>query len=128
MMRALASPAFGPRALVLAATLAGGMLLAGGAPFTLRTAVLLVLAPLTEELVFRAGLQEGLLRRLRTPWIANALTALVFASLHVLVRGDAMAMAVAVPALLIGALYQRTRSLWPCIALHAAMNALWLAA
>jgi membrane protease YdiL (CAAX protease family) len=93
----------------------------------LHTALLLVLAPLLEEVVFRAGLHENLLRRLRSPLVANALTALAFALAHVLVRGEAAAFAVALPALLIGLVYQRWRKIWPCVLLHAAMNAVWLA-
>ena len=93
----------------------------------LHTALLLVLAPLLEELVFRAGLHESLLRRLRSPLVANALTALVFALAHVLVRGEGAAFAVVLPALLIGIVYQRWRRVWPCVLLHAAMNAIWLA-
>ena len=128
MMRTMAAPAFGPRTpLLAAATAAGAMLLLPGVPLTLRTAVLLVLAPLVEELVFRAGLQESLLRRWRSPRVANALTALVFALAHVLVRGEAAALAVGLPALLIGAAYERWRRVWPCVLLHAAMNAIWLA-
>jgi membrane protease YdiL (CAAX protease family) len=30
------------------------------------------------------------------------------------------------PALAIGWIYQRTRRVAPCVALHAAMNALWM--
>lgn len=89
--------------------------------------VLLVLAPWAEEVVFRLGLQENLLRR----WPGHALaaivvTALVFGLAHALLRQDPMALAVAAPALLLGLLYGRWRLLWPCVALHAAMNALWL--
>ena len=128
-MKTMAAPAFGLRApiLVAAVMVAGAMLLVPYAPLTLRAWVLLVLAPLAEELVFRAGLQEGLLRRLRPPWVANALTALVFALAHALVRGEAAAFAVVLPALLIGIVYQRWRRVWPCVLLHAAMNAIWLA-
>ncbi|MEP6875294.1 MAG: JDVT-CTERM system glutamic-type intramembrane protease [Burkholderiales bacterium] len=96
-------------------------------PLTLRAGVLIVLAPLTEELVFRAGLHESLLRGLRAPWVANTLTALVFALAHVLARGEAAAFGVALPALLVGIVYQRWRRVWPCVLLHAAMNAIWLA-
>jgi membrane protease YdiL (CAAX protease family) len=88
--------------------------------------VLLALAPLAEEVVFRAGLQETLLRRLRAPWGANAATALAFALAHALQRGEAAALLVALPALLIGMTYTRTRRLAPCVVLHAAMNAVWL--
>ena len=92
-----------------------------------RVWVLLVLAPLIEEAVFRAGLQEALLRRWNAPLWANVFTALAFGLAHAAVRGDAAGFAVAVPALLIGAVYGRWRQLRLCVALHAAINALWLA-
>ena len=93
-----------------------------------RLATLLVLAPLLEETVFRAGLQEALLRRWHAlPCLANAVTAAAFGFAHGVVRGDAAAFAVALPALLIGAVYQRNGRLRHCVALHAAMNAAWLA-
>lgn len=92
-----------------------------------RLAVLLVFAPLAEEVVFRAGLQEALLRGGLRPLLANALTALTFGAAHVAVRGEAAALAVVGPALLIGAVYSRGRRLWPCVALHVALNGVWLA-
>lgn len=90
-------------------------------------AILLVLAPLIEESAFRAGLQEALLLRWKTPLAANAMTALVFGVGHVALRGDLAAFAVAAPALLIGAAYGRWRRLRVCFVLHAGMNAVWLA-
>lgn len=90
--------------------------------------VLLCAAPLLEEAVFRAGLHEALLRHGRGLLLANGLTALAFGTLHVVVRGDAAAFAVALPALAIGWTYGRWRRLRWCVALHAAMNAIWLAA
>ena len=92
-----------------------------------RIAVLIVFAPLAEEAVFRAGLQEALLRCQGSALFANGLTALAFGLAHVLVRGDGSALAAAGPALLIGAVYGRWRRLRLCVALHAAMNAVWLA-
>lgn len=93
-----------------------------------RLAVLLLLAPVLEEAVFRAGLQEALLRRWHgLPLPANAVTAAAFGLAHVIMRGEAAAFAVVLPALLIGAIYQRTRSVTACAAMHAAMNGLWLA-
>jgi membrane protease YdiL (CAAX protease family) len=92
-----------------------------------RLLMLLVLAPLLEETVFRAGLQEALLRRWhRTPLLANAVTAAAFGLAHALARADAAAFAVALPALLIGAVYGRNGRLRQCVVLHAAMNAAWL--
>jgi membrane protease YdiL (CAAX protease family) len=92
-----------------------------------RVWVLLVLAPVLEEAVFRAGLQDALLRRWNAPLAANVVTALAFGLVHAAVRGDAAGFAVAAPALLIGAVYARWRQLRLCVALHAVMNALWLA-
>ena len=54
-----------------------------------RVWVLLVVAPLLEEAVFRAGLQDFLLRRTRPAWRANLLTALAFGLAHAALRGDA---------------------------------------
>ena len=109
-----------------AITAAGGWALACGQGFE-RILMLLVLAPLLEETVFRAGLQEALLQRLRRPDVANALTALAFATAHALAQGDARALAVALPAWLIGRAYERRRRLRHCVALHALLNAAWIA-
>ena len=88
--------------------------------------VLVVLAPLLEETVFRAGLHEWLLRRGTRPWTANILTALVFGGAHALLRADPLAWVAALPALMVGRVYERTRQVRWCVALHAAMNGLWL--
>ncbi len=93
-----------------------------------RLAVLLVVAPLAEEAVLRAGLHEALLRRAVAPALANLACALLFGLLHALARGSSAALLVVLPALLVGALYQRTRRLRDAVLLHAFFNALWLAA
>ena len=94
--------------------------------------VLLVVAPAVEETVFRAGLQEALLNHRwlasAMPWVANALTASAFALAHVTWHAGQGAWLTVLPALCTGALYQRTRRLVPCIALHGFFNAVWLAA
>jgi membrane protease YdiL (CAAX protease family) len=137
-MRALlaapgAAPAMAPAlsgaarvALLFVAAIAAAALSSGVAP--LRVAVLLAIAPLAEEAVLRAGLHEALLRRAVAPWRANLMSALLFAVAHALLRADPAALAVVLPALLIGALYGRTRRLRDAVLLHAALNALWLAA
>jgi len=89
-------------------------------------AVLLVGAPLLEEVVFRGGLHEQLLRARLSPASANALTAAAFALGHGLARSWWLAVAVLLPAWAVGRLYQRERRLAPCIAAHAAMNLLWI--
>lgn len=102
---------------------------------------LVVAAPVVEELAFRAGLQEAMLRALerraaRGPsgpsgapraWIANVITALVFALAHGIHRGAWLGVATLPFALAIGALYRRSRRVLPCIAVHALLNASWLA-
>lgn len=108
----------------VAAAVQGGMAGASGE----RIVVLLLVAPLIEEALFRAGLHEALLRRAAPPALANVATALAFGITHVLLRGDLAAFAVMLPALLIGAVYQRARRVRHCVLLHAAMNAAWLAA
>lgn len=116
-----------PLAAALLALAAIGVAAAAAGVDAQRVWVLLVLAPLLEEAVFRAGLQDLLLRRALPAWQANLLTALAFGLAHAALRGDAWALAVAVPALLVGCVYERTRRLRWCVALHALMNALWLA-
>ena len=95
--------------------------------------VLLVVAPWAEEAVFRAGVQESLVRQLSgriaaAPLVANVLASLAFAAVHVAIRGQAAAWAVLLPALLIGAVYQQQRRIGACVALHALCNLSWLLA
>jgi membrane protease YdiL (CAAX protease family) len=92
---------------------------------------MLVVTPVLEEIVFRAGLQEELLRQARLraamgAFSANLLTALAFAAAHLALRPSLLAGLTVLPALLIGAVYQRQRRVAPCIVLHALFNAGWL--
>ena len=80
-------------AMVLLAAAALVALRSGVAPG--RLAMLLVVAPLAEEALLRAGLHEALLRRAVQRLVANVVCALVFALAHALLRGDAAALAVA---------------------------------
>lgn len=116
----------GAAVLLLAALAAALALQAGVAP--LRVATLLLIAPLAEEAVLRAGLHDALLRRALAPALANLACALLFGLAHALLRGQAAGLAVALPALAIGAVYGRARSLPDAVLLHAAFNAVWLAA
>ena len=101
--------------------------LAGRTLGTAQLWTLLVIAPVLEEAVFRAGVHELLLRRARYPHqMSIVLTALLFGLAHVLVRGDVSAFLVTIPALAIGTIYRRSRQVRTCVAAHAAMNALWL--
>ena len=86
---------------------------------------LLVLAPLLEEWITRAGLHAWLLQRRVPAWLGVPLAAAAFSALHAASGAFAVA-AVFGPALLLGMAYQRWRS-WPlCAALHGLMNALAL--
>jgi len=96
----------------------------------------LLLAPWLEEAVFRVGLQDELRYRGWPPLPAAIATAIAFALAHLAIRawetGSATPAATAVtaatvlPALLIGVVYERSRSLPACIALHTLFNAVWL--
>jgi hypothetical protein len=90
--------------------------------------LLLLLAPTLEEIVFRGGLHEWLLRRVGDPraGVANLLTGAAFAIAHVVVRPTLASLLTLLPALAIGAIYQRRRRIAPCIALHIVFNGMWL--
>ena len=81
--------------------------------------VLVVVAPLTEELLFRGLILHGFLRWYR-PGTAIVLSALLFALVHVnpyqFPTGFFAGM-------LLGWVFVATRSLWPCLFLHALFNA-----
>lgn len=109
-------------ALLLAA--AAAVAAAAGVP---NAWLLLLLAPLLEESIFRAGLQEQLLQHGVGAWSANVITAVAFGATHVVAHGTVAAIAVIAPALAIGFAYQVWRRLRICVGLHAGMNALWIA-
>lgn len=88
--------------------------------------LLLVVAPVLEEVVFRAGLQDWLLRRRIQARASTVVTAMAFALMHGLTRSWLLATWVFVPALVLGALYAHKRSLAPVVVLHSAMNLVWL--
>lgn len=78
-----------------------------------------VIAPLVEEMLFRGLILRSFLRQYPRG-LAIAGSALLFGAAHLNVYQFAAGSLVG---LLLGWLYERTRSLWPCIALHAAYNA-----
>jgi hypothetical protein len=91
-----------------------------------------VVFPLLEEVVFRWGLLDWLDRRRRAwpPLANNAAVSLLFGLAHGAAWGVAHAAAVVLPSLLLGLVWQRWRSLWRCVLLHAGLNAvgrLWVA-
>lgn len=92
---------------------------AGKSPW-MSVVVLVVIAPLTEELTFRGLFLTGLLQQYRT-WAAIAITAALFAFAHMnpWQFPDAMVLG-----LLFGWWFWRTQSLWPCLLGHALHNGL----
>ena len=93
-------------------------LLLSGAAAVLSVLALAVLTPIAEEIFFRGFLQRGLVNRWG-PVPGLVVSAAVFSGLHF---SPAVLLPVFVTGLLLGALYWRTGSLWPCIAVHAAQN------
>lgn len=94
-----------------------GLLLPGGW-VVFSALALAVWTPIAEETFFRGFILQGLTNRWR---IAPAIvvSAAVFAALHL---APALLLPVFVTGLLLGFLYHRTGSLWPCIAVHALQN------
>lgn len=87
----------------------------------------LLLAPWLEEYLLRAGLQDTLRRR-RPALSASArvlLCAFVFAVAHFALRPDLRSAATAIPAIALGAAYERWRRLLPCAWLHGLFNLIW---
>jgi len=82
---------------------------------------LLLLAPLLEEWIMRAGLHAWLLQRI-PPGAALLASALAFSALH-LGAGMTAAALVFWPGLLFGAVYQRWRDWRRCALIHALCNA-----
>lgn len=94
-----------------------GLLLPGGW-VVFSALALAVWTPIAEETFFRGFILRGFSSRWR---LAPALvaSAAVFAALHL---APALLLPVFVTGLLLGWVYHRTGSLWPCIAVHAAQN------
>jgi membrane protease YdiL (CAAX protease family) len=86
--------------------------------------LLVVVAPVTEELLFRGVILRGLLRRFH-PWVAIGMSSALFAIVHLNPWQLITAFAVGMVS---GWFFLKTGSLWPCIAAHALNNLMaWLA-
>jgi membrane protease YdiL (CAAX protease family) len=106
---------------------------------SLQTILLLTLAvPILEETIFRLGIHRQLLYwpRLQAGFtladrmvvsLANLVTAGLFVVAHLPSQG-LHGLATLVPAIMIGLVYDRYHSVWPCVMLHAAFNFAWLLA
>jgi membrane protease YdiL (CAAX protease family) len=131
-------------ALALAAGPLGALVLAllneGGwpgrpPPVSLQAAILMIVAaPVLEELAFRGAvtdLVQALLKRLAiadtsTLTRTNVITSLAFAACHLPYQPIGMAAAVLLPSLLLGKVREVTGSVVPCMVIHAWFNACYL--
>ena len=86
--------------------------------------VLVVVAPLSEELVFRGFVQGSLERAFGAPRFAWVVASLAFASYHMI---PLQVLSVAPLALVLGWLRLRSGSLWPSVAAHVVNNGLAVA-
>ena len=85
---------------------------------------LVVMAPITEELLFRGILLQGLRRR-RSTVASCVVSSLLFALIH----ADPLGLVpLFLGGLLLAAVQLKTGSLWPCICMHAGFNTLPVAA
>lgn len=92
---------------------------------------LLLGAPLAEELVFRAGIQDQLEIWFCPRWrhgtaLAVAATSALFAASHGVMSLQPGAALTFLPSLLLGAVHAATHRVRHAVALHAGFNALWL--
>lgn len=89
----------------------------------------LIVAPLVEELLFR-GVMQARLRALRGFWgrpgSAITITALAFGVLHLSSAAPVHAALVVLPGIAFGWVYEHTRSIALCVALHSVANAIWI--
>ena len=86
-----------------------------------------VVAPVMEELFFRAFVYRALRNRLRI-WSAALIDGLVFASVHLqYLASPELLVVIFAFGVATCLLYEATGSVFPCIAVHAAFNALSLA-
>jgi uncharacterized protein len=82
-----------------------------------------VVAPIAEEFFFR-GYFFGALRNWRGLWPAAVITGLVFGGIHVGSAPVGFLVPLAFFGFLLCLIYDRTRSLYPCMALHCLNNSI----
>jgi len=95
---------------------------------------LTVLMPVLEEIVFRGGIQAALIskplfaRRWGGVSLANLITSLLFAALHLVSQPPLWAALVFIPSLVFGWARDRYNAVLPCVLLHSVYNSgfVWL--
>jgi membrane protease YdiL (CAAX protease family) len=91
-------------------------------------ALLVVVYPLLEEVVFRGLIQPALIKPTRGRGfgpltLANGLTSVLFAAMHLLTHPPLHSAAVLLPSLVFGAFRDRSGSVLPGMLLHVSWNA-----
>jgi uncharacterized protein len=87
--------------------------------------LLLLIAPVFEEYVLRAGLHSRMSGLVRAKWLRVGLVAVAFGAIH-LPRGWVLAIGVIPAGVLLGWVYERSISWRQCALLHSALNGVWL--
>jgi uncharacterized protein len=88
-------------------------------------ALVCVVAPICEELLFR-GFMYRALRNWRGPWPAAIITGVVFGAVHGVSAPAVDLLPLALLGVLLCVVYERSGSLYPCIAVHLINNAIAL--
>ena len=80
---------------------------------------IVLVGPVTEELVFRMGIQRHLIRHRMRPWMAILLSALIFGAVH---GNPAQIPGAVVFGWVLGWLYWRSGTIWIPVAAHVFNN------
>jgi membrane protease YdiL (CAAX protease family) len=94
-------------------------------PIALQILLIVIIAPLAEEVCFRGMLFGGIRTRLPL-WLAAPTAGIVFGLLHYSTGWSAVP-SLAVLGIILAVVYEKTGSLWPAIGIHVFNNALALA-
>ena len=94
----------------------------GGLPPLALVATVLV-APVSEETVFRGFVHAWLLGRVR-PWLAALISAALFSAAHYAYGQPTIFLPIFCVGLVLAVMYTYTRSIWPGVIVHAGLNLL----
>ncbi|MAX26490.1 MAG: hypothetical protein CMJ19_18510 [Phycisphaeraceae bacterium] len=89
----------------------------------------IIFAPMLEEFIFRGFLHQAIrdVISVDTPWLNITLCSAIFAGIHISAAQWQTLPALFILGGILGWMYEKTASLWPCIILHACFNSLNIA-
>ncbi len=89
----------------------------------------IIFAPFLEEFIFRGFLHQAIrdVISVDTPWLNIMLCSAIFAGIHISAAQWQTLPALFILGGILGWMYEKTASLWPCIILHACFNSLNIA-